>query len=109
MTKYQLLNPKTMIDILGDDEDSIKEFRLLFIEQSTQCLPELRELLRMQSFDKLKLKAHYLKTSARAVGAEKSALQLYKLENSAVMHNAIESAKIIDELFLLHDELKNII
>jgi len=109
MVQKALLNKQTMIDLLGNDDDSIQYFRLQFVEQSEAILPELLEYLESGCFDKLQLKAHFLKTSAKAVGAEMTADSLYQLELSANAQDPKTSAMIMDSLLLLHTELKAII
>lgn len=109
MTQGKLLNQQTMIDLLGDDQESISEFRQQFLEQSELCLLQLEQFLLAEDFENLKLKAHFLKTSAKAIGAEISASELYRLEKSAVDGDVATSAIIIKGLFLLHDKLKVLI
>ncbi|WP_440056323.1 Hpt domain-containing protein (plasmid) [Pseudoalteromonas sp. T1lg65] len=83
MTK-QTLNQQVIIDLIGDDPDSAKQFYRDFLVQAKSSFDKLRDYCKTAQYQSLKDEAHYLKTSAKAIGAEILAEQLQSLEEAAL-------------------------
>lgn len=82
--QMQLLNPETMAELLGDDTELINQFKQQFLEQAHECLPKLIKEFKQSSFEDMKETAHFLKTSARAVGAEQMSYLLQDIEQNCL-------------------------
>ncbi|MEJ6472795.1 Hpt domain-containing protein [Pseudoalteromonas piscicida] len=93
MTKT--LNPQVLIDLIGDDFATAKKFYTDFLIQSKSSCANIKAAYQAGRFQALKDEAHYLKTSAKAVGAEVLAEHLQALEYSALDHNASACAENI--------------
>ncbi|CCQ11004.1 hypothetical protein PALB_18780 [Pseudoalteromonas luteoviolacea B = ATCC 29581] len=106
MTELQLLNDNVMRDLLGDDEECILDFKRQFLAQAENCLSEMQTFLAQGNFSKLKDRAHFLKTSARAIGAELSASALEVIEQQAQENNTMLCKAALIELKMLHKKLK---
>ncbi|MCG9711500.1 Hpt domain-containing protein [Shewanella insulae] len=76
----QILNPKIMRDLIGNDPALITQFKQDFVNQARASLRELATHYNNREFDRLKQGAHFLKTSAKAIGAEEVADKLQQLE-----------------------------
>ena len=80
----QVLNKHTLVSLIGDDTAMIKKFETDFIKQAKTSLKEISQLYNAGELKPIKEVAHFLKTSAKAVGAEVTADYLQQLENSAL-------------------------
>lgn len=76
-----ILNRQVMADLLGDDKQMIQQFERDFVAQAKSIVAEMIALIKLKQFVQLKAKAHYLKTSAKAIGAEQSAFWLQQIEH----------------------------
>ncbi|WP_028865445.1 Hpt domain-containing protein [Psychromonas aquimarina] len=111
MAERKVLNRNVMIDLIGDDRESIRQFEIDFLKQAKTSLIKIAALYNEKNLAAIKEEAHFLKTSAKAVGAEQTADLLEALEHSAVENNKEKSKqKIIqikESLLLVHKEVKN--
>ncbi len=82
--ELQILNRQVMIDLIGDDQEMMRKFEIQFLQQAKISIAKIAELFKQNDLKPIKEEAHFLKTSARAVGAEQTAELLQSLENIAL-------------------------
>jgi HPt (histidine-containing phosphotransfer) domain-containing protein len=78
--ELKLLNPSTLEDLIGNDKELISQFQIDFIKQAKVSLEKIYSHFNHENYQEIKEEAHYLKTSAKAVGAEITGEQLQRLE-----------------------------
>lgn len=104
------LNSKVMLDLIGDDKDKIKQFQIDFLSQANTYYKKLVACFNQSQFSQIKEHAHFLKTSANAIGAEKTGYFLASIEQFALQQDkpAIKQLilKLRSELKLLALEVK---
>lgn len=71
-----------MLDLIGDDPVMIRQFEIDFLKQAKESLLKIIQMYNQGSLIGVKEEAHFLKTSAAAVGAEQTSHLLKALENS---------------------------
>ncbi|WP_404343740.1 Hpt domain-containing protein [Pseudoalteromonas mariniglutinosa] len=81
--QHKVLNEEIIKQLLGDNSLEINYFRQQFLQQAKTSLQKLADHYKKSAFTELKNEAHYLKTSAKAVGAERCCYYLMQLEYSA--------------------------
>jgi len=86
----QILNRNVMRDLIGDDVALAKKFEIEFLKQAKTSVSKIAFSYNTQNFSAIKAEAHFLKTSAKAVGAEKMAELLETLEHIALNKNIAE-------------------
>ena len=96
------LNPQVMIELIGDDKASARKFYSDFLQQAKSSCGLLKQAYQDSAYQELKDHAHFLKTSAKAVGAEVLAEQLQELEEQALANNQAQCAELIRAI---HTEL----
>ncbi len=84
----EVLNREVMRNLIGDDMVLIRKFEVEFLQQAKLSVAKIVQLYGREQFSEIKEEAHFLKTSAKAVGAEQVADLLETLEG-----NALEKAK----------------
>ncbi|ABO22777.1 Hpt domain-containing protein [Shewanella loihica] len=94
----QILNPKIMRDLIGNDPGLIAQFKQDFVAQARTSLRELATHYNNREFAGLKQKAHFLKTSAKAIGAEEVADKLQHLEYAALGEDMPQCKQLIIQL-----------
>ncbi|QYJ89173.1 MULTISPECIES: Hpt domain-containing protein [Shewanella] len=94
----QILNPKIMRDLIGNDPALIAQFKQDFVAQARTSLRELATHYNNREFAGLKQKAHFLKTSAKAIGAEEVADKLQQLEYAALGEDMPQCKQLIIQL-----------
>jgi HPt (histidine-containing phosphotransfer) domain-containing protein len=90
----QILNRNVMRDLIGDDKALTKQFHIEFLKQAKVSLNKIAVFFNSNNFTSIKEEAHFLKTSAKAIGAEKTA---YLLEGLEMMALAIDKEKEKDQ------------
>ncbi|TLX48044.1 Hpt domain-containing protein [Pseudoalteromonas phenolica] len=107
----QTLNNDTIIDLIGNEPIKIKKFQHEFLIQSASSLKEIVNYFNSNDFFNIKESAHFLKTSAKAIGAERSAYFLESIEEQCLVNNkpAIKQLliKLNTELKAIKSELRN--
>ena len=83
----KVLNNQVMIDLIGNDAVMIRKFKIEFLQQAHKTMQEIVREYQQSNFSALKEQAHYLKTSAKAIGAEITGDLLQSLEESALAKN----------------------
>lgn len=73
-------NLSHLINMIGDDQDSIKEFVALFIETSTVTLSELNEAFEQKNYSLMGSLAHKLKSSIDLMGIDSLKSEIRKIE-----------------------------
>ncbi|MBQ4860115.1 Hpt domain-containing protein [Pseudoalteromonas sp. MMG013] len=81
--ELQTINQQVMMDLIGNDRNEIIRFQQQFLLQAKQSLQHIATFYRTEQLAKIKEEAHFLKTSAKAVGAEICAHHLQTLEDSS--------------------------
>ncbi|CAM4137294.1 Hpt domain-containing protein [Shewanella aquimarina] len=94
----QILNPKIMRDLIGNDPTLIAQFKQDFVSQARSSLRELATHYNNREFKGLKQGAHFLKTSAKAIGAEEVTDKLQQLEFAAIEQDMAQCKQLIIQL-----------
>mgnify|MGYP000091353303 CR=1 FL=1 len=97
MTEQSLkvLNRDVMKALIGDDMEMIKKFEIDFLKQAKESIAKLANAYKSDAYEELKEEAHFLKTSAKAIGAEQLAEQLEQLEHTALANDKQDCKKRI--------------
>jgi HPt (histidine-containing phosphotransfer) domain-containing protein len=82
--QLQTLNKQTLINIIGDEPSERLKFIASFLKQSQESLKKFVQLYNQDDYSNIREEAHFLKTSANAIGAEKVGDILQQLEDYAV-------------------------
>ena len=110
MDKLLTLNKQTLVDLIGNEPEELYQFRLRFLQQAKESLKKLVQLYNADSYNEIKEEAHFLKTSAKAIGAEKTAQFLQQLEHEALNGHKINCKLLIkninSEIKLVYQESK---
>ena len=93
-----ILNRQTMQDLVGDDAELIKQFETDFLKQAKTSLGKIVQLFNDNQLPEIKEEAHFLKTSARAIGAEQAAELLQELEYAGLAADKGECKALIVKL-----------
>jgi HPt (histidine-containing phosphotransfer) domain-containing protein len=102
---FQILNKNVMYDLVGDDEALIRKFEIEFLHQAKASIEKLSKAYKASNFNEIKEEAHFLKTSAKAVGAEQSADYLQQLEDESLNGNK-EKCKTF--IILINNAVKDV-
>ncbi|QYJ85425.1 Hpt domain-containing protein [Shewanella mesophila] len=78
-----ILNPSVMQELIGNEPDLIAQFKKDFIIQAQSSLKELATHYNARDFEAIRQAAHFLKTSAKAIGAEQVTETLQQIEHAA--------------------------
>jgi len=103
--KRQILNRSVMIALIGDDEQMARHFEIEFLKQAKASLAIIIENFNSENYVGIKEEAHYLKTSASAVGAEITANLLQELEGIALQN---DKAKCKQQIKSLHQSVSQV-
>ena len=87
-----------LIGLVGDDVAVVADFQQQFIQQAIGCIKELTIAYNQKNSAEIKEKAHFLKTSAKAVGALRCAERLQQIENDALQQNFENVKQLIMQL-----------
>lgn len=82
--QLKTLNKQTLINIIGNEPEERLKFIASFLKQSQESLKKFVQLYNQDDYSNIREEAHFLKTSANAVGAEKVGDILQQLEDYAV-------------------------
>ncbi|MCF6434249.1 MULTISPECIES: Hpt domain-containing protein [unclassified Pseudoalteromonas] len=105
LDNLQVLNEQVMLELLGDDTTEINSFRQQFLQQAKSSLQKIAALYREQQFKQIKDEAHYLKTSAKAIGAERCAYYLQQIEDASL---ALDKVQCKQHIQTLSEEIKGV-
>ncbi len=107
MSKEQpeILNKNIMIDLIGNEPEAIKKFEIDFIKQAHEAMKNIISHYNENNFKQIKETAHFLKTSAYAVGAEQTADLLEKLEKISFTE---DKAKCKEYIILINNAIKQV-
>ncbi|WP_076418604.1 Hpt domain-containing protein [Colwellia sp. UCD-KL20] len=107
MTENQLkiVNKNTMFELVGDDEELIKKFQIEFLQQAKQSIAKLSSAYSESDFKIIKEESHFLKTSAKAIGAEQTADYLQKLEDTSILNDKNKCKELI---ILINNSIKQV-
>ncbi|WP_426360445.1 Hpt domain-containing protein [Pseudocolwellia sp. HL-MZ19] len=93
--QLKIFNSNTMLDLIGDDQELIKKFQIEFLQQAKQSIAKLSDAYSKTDFNALKSESHFLKTSAKAIGAELTADYLQQLENISELNDKNKCKELI--------------
>jgi HPt (histidine-containing phosphotransfer) domain-containing protein len=93
-----VLNPDILEALIGDDKELTDQFRIDFLKQAKVSLEKIYHHFNNENFKEIKEEAHYLKTSAKAIGAEITGDQLQMLEQYAENEQSAQCRLMIVEL-----------
>jgi len=100
-----------MRQLIGDDIQLIKQFEIDFLKQAKQSLGKIVKLFNEGNIKPIQEEAHFLKTSAKAIGAEQTADLLQELEMLSLEQNIAGCGKLIQSVSqsvkLVHGEIVN--
>lgn len=94
-----ILDRAVIKSLVGDDPEVIKQFEMDFVMQAKQKLQSIKQLFNQGELTVIKEEAHFLKTSAKAVGAEQTAELLEVLEQAALDKQVAECKQLIISIF----------
>jgi len=94
----EVLNRNVMRELIGDDNQLMKKFELEFLKQARESMRKITGLYNNNQVVLIKEEAHFLKTSAKAVGAELTADILQQLELIAQENNKAQCKDAIVQL-----------
>jgi len=80
----QVLNRNVMIQLIGNEPEMIRQFEIDFLKQAKVSLRKILAMYNNSQILEIKEEAHFLKTSAKAVGAEQTSYLLQALEQSGL-------------------------
>ncbi|MER2491998.1 Hpt domain-containing protein [Catenovulum sediminis] len=105
MSEIPIYDPEVLVSLIGDDQPLIEEYKKEFVKQ---CVPTLRGIA--AAFNKnenteVKDQAHYLKTSAKAIGAMRCAARLQKIEDCALSDDRVS---LKQHITLLQNDIRDV-
>ena len=107
----QLLNRQIMLDLIGDDQEMARQFELDFLRQAQESLNKVAAFYNSDKLNDVKEEAHFLKTSANAIGAEQTADLLQSLEQVILTNDKGATkqliVKVTDSVKQVYGEIKN--
>ncbi len=86
-SENKVLNREVMKALIGDDTEMIRKFEIEFLQQAKVSMSKFTKLYQDNAFKPMKEEAHFLKTSAKAIGAECLAQHLENMEHIAQKEN----------------------
>ena len=92
----KVLNRNVMIALIGDDQPQIRQFEIDFLKQAQVSIKKITGYYQNDEFEQIKEEAHFLKTSAKAVGAEQSAMHLEALEKEAKYTETLANVPLVN-------------
>jgi len=106
-----VLNRSVMRELIGDDDALAKQFETEFLKQAKLSLNKIVGFFNKDEFKEIKEEAHFLKTSAKAIGAELTADLLQQLEQASLDANKanckIIIVKVSDSVKQVYGEITN--
>lgn len=106
---YQILNRNIMKDLIGDEPDLIKQFEIDFLNQAKGSLHKMASMYNADQLVEITEEAHFLKTSAKAVGAERISQLLQTLEESSAKQKKSECRELILKTKVALQEIHGVI
>lgn len=101
----EVLNRNVMFDLIGDDKVLMKKFEIEFLQQAKITIGKLSSAYSDSNYNEIKEQAHFLKTSAKAIGAELSADYLQQLEEQSLNKNKEQCKNLI---ILINGSIKQV-
>ena len=106
-----ILNREIMIDLIGNEPELIKQFEIDFLKQAKVSLQKIADMYNASQIAAIAEEAHFLKTSAKAVGAEQISHLLQALEMSGSAQNKPACRDLILQtrvaLYQIHGVISN--
>lgn len=106
-----VLNKNVMHDLIGDDVILAKQFEMEFLKQAKLSLSKIVKFFNSNELTAIKEEAHFLKTSAKAIGAEVTADLLQQLEVQSLESNKTDCkdtiVKVSDSVKQVYGEIVN--
>tara|TARA_R110002167_G_scaffold114348_1_gene288044 strand:+ start:69472 stop:74622 length:5151 start_codon:yes stop_codon:yes gene_type:complete len=100
-----VINMAVLNDMFGEDSDKAHFFLKKFVPQAELLIKEITDAVKQQDSETITFNAHKLKSSARAVGAEKLANIFEQLEQASKEENI----KLIEQYFkYISEEMKKV-
>ncbi|WP_111977688.1 Hpt domain-containing protein [Algibacillus agarilyticus] len=93
-----IYDPAILSSLIGNEEDLINEYKQEFIKQSITSLKTIALNYNKHDYHAMKEDAHYLKTSAKALGALQCAQRLQAIENAALKEDKNLLKQLVMEL-----------
>jgi len=103
--QLQILNRNVMIELIGNEPDMIRQFEIDFLKQAKVSLRNIVAMYNASRISEIKEEAHFLKTSAKAVGAEQTSYLLQALEQSGLDQ---DKAKCKDLILQVKEALQSV-
>ncbi|MCB0192659.1 MAG: response regulator [Anaerolineae bacterium] len=101
-----IFNREKLVEVLGDDNDFVKEVILDFLLQMESQVPEAATSIATEDIEQLRKVVHSLKGSAATVGAERFYDIACRLETLGRENRLAEAQAIVAELESAHIEFK---
>lgn len=102
----KVLNTRTLTGLIGDDDpELIRTFQIDFLKQAKESMAKIVNNYRSDQLIEIKEEAHFLKTSAKAIGAEQVAASLEDMEIIALKN---DSEKCREKIVQLNNLIKKV-
>jgi len=102
----EVLNTSTLTGLIGDDDPAlVRKFQVDFLKQAKESMAKIVQFYKINDFDSIKAEAHFLKTSAKAVGAELAGAYLEQMEGIALDEDADRCRY---QIVLINDSVKKV-
>ena len=105
----QILNENIMLELIGDKPEIIKQFKIDFLKQAKASFQKITHMYNADQFIGIKEEAHFLKTSAKAVGAEQISQLLQALEISSSKFYKNECKELILKIKIALQQIYGVI
>lgn len=103
------LNTSTLSQLLGDDPQTIQSFYADFLTQAKQEANTMRACCARLDYAGLAEHAHFLKTSAAAIGGEQMASLLQRLEQTCETGQPQQVARLMDKFYQALADIEGVI
>lgn len=105
-TAGKVLNTQTLTGLIGEDDPAlIRKFQVDFLKQAKESMAKIVALFKNNQLSQIKEEAHFLKTSAKAIGAEQVGFLLEAMEKIALEGN---SDKCRQQIVQINDGVKKV-
>jgi PAS domain S-box-containing protein len=93
-----VFNKEMLKERLMGDENILKEILDIFIEESAIQIESLKEYLKQEDFEKMRIQAHTIKGAAANIGGERLRQTAFKMEKAADIGDFAEITSLMPEL-----------
>ena len=102
-----IFNQENLSSLVGNDDAIGRRYCETFMDQVREVLPEIAQMAQAEQLSDAYQRAHYLKTSAKAVGAEEMVEHLVQFEDlckQEKLDSCIELVGKINQAFVAFNQ-----